>query len=78
MIENVNLNENKNEVKVSKNKERRKSFAKVANDRVGKTVMQNCGELAFIIEYVDSKNITVQFKTTGELVNTDYYTFILL
>ena len=76
MIENVNLNENKNEVKVSKNRERRKSFSKVANERLGETVMQNCNELAFIVEYVDSKNITVQFKTSGELVKTSYDNFI--
>ena len=52
-------------VKVSKNKE-----------RVGETVMQNCGELAFVVEYVDAKNITVQFKKSGELVKTKYYTFV--
>ena len=75
-MENVNLNENKNEVKVSRNKERRQSFAKIANDRLGQTIMQNCGELAFIVEYVDSKNITVQFKKTGELVKTEYDTFV--
>ena len=74
MIENVNVN--KNEVKVSRNKERKQSFAKVANERVGQTVMQNCGEVAYIVEYVDSKNITVQFKKTGELVKTEYGTFV--
>ena len=73
MIENVNLNEN--QVKVS-NKERRRSFAKIANERVGQTVMQKCGELAFIVEYVDSQNITVQFKATGELVKTTYENFV--
>ena len=72
MVENINVN--KNEVKVS-NKERRRSFAKVANERLGETVLQNCNEVAFIVEYVDSKNITVQFKSTGELVKTDYRTF---
>ena len=76
MIENVNLNENKNEVKVSRNKERRKSFAKIANERLGETVMQNCGELAFIVEYVNSHDITVQFKATGELVKTRYKDFV--
>ena len=73
MMENINVN--KNEVKVS-NKERRRSFAKVANERVGQTVMQNCGEIAYIVEYVDSKNITVQFKKTGELVKCAYNTFV--
>ena len=73
-MENVNLNEN--EAKVSKNKERRKSFAKVANDRLGETVMQNCGELAFIVEYVNARDITIQFKKTGELVKTEYRAFV--
>ena len=52
-------------VKVSKNKE-----------RLGETVMQNCGELAFVVEYVNSQDITVQFKTSGELVNTTYNHFV--
>ena len=52
-------------VKVSKNQE-----------RLGETVLQNCNEVAFIVEYVDSKNITVQFKATGELVKTTYGTFV--
>ena len=52
-------------VKVSNNKE-----------RVGETVMQNCGELAFIVEYVNTHDITVQFKTSGELVNTTYNHFV--
>ena len=73
-MENGNLN--KNEVKVSRNKAKKQSFAKVANERVGQTIMQKCGELCFIVEYVDSKNITVQFKTTGELVKTKYDNFI--
>ena len=52
-------------VKVSNNKE-----------RVGETVMQNCGEVAFIVEYVNSQDITIQFKTSGELVNTTYNHFV--
>ena len=52
-------------VKVSNNKE-----------RVGETVMQNCGEVAFIVEYVNSMDITIQFKTTGELVKTSYGHFV--
>lgn len=52
-------------VKVSKNKE-----------RLGETVIQNCGEIAFIVEYVNSQDITIQFKTSGELVKTDYGTFV--
>lgn len=52
-------------VKVSKNKE-----------RLGETVMQNCGEVAFIVEYINSMDITIQFKTTGELVKTRYGAFV--
>ena len=68
--------ENGNQVKVSRNKEKKQSFARIANERLGQTVMQKCGELAFIVEYVDSQNITVQFKATGELVKTWYHAFV--
>ena len=71
MMKNVNLSENK----AKENREKRKSFARVSNERIGETVMQNCGELAFIVEYVDARNITVQFKTTGEMVKTRYECF---
>ena len=73
-MRNGNLNEN--QVKVSRNKAKKQSFAKIANERIGETVMQNCGELAFIVEYVDYQNITVQFKTSGELVKTTYSNFV--
>lgn len=51
---------------------------KVSNNkkRLGETVMQNCGEVAFIVEYVNAHDITVQFKTTGELVKTEYGAFV--
>ena len=52
-------------VKVSKNKE-----------RLGETVIQNCGEVALIVQYVNSMDITIQFKTTGELVKTTYNHFV--
>ena len=52
-------------VKVSKNQE-----------RLGQTIMQKCGELAYVVEYVDSGDITVQFKTSGELVKTTYSNFV--
>ena len=52
-------------VKVSKNKE-----------RLGETVIQNCGEAALIVQYVNSMDITIQFKTTGELVKTRYDKFV--
>ena len=67
---------NENQVNLSENRKRRQSFAKIANDRLGETVMQNCGELAFIVEYVSVHDITVQFKATGELVKTRYKDFI--
>ena len=72
MMKNVTLNENK----AKENREKRKSFARVSNERLGETVLQNCGELAFIVEYVNSHDITVQFKTTGELVKTRYDLFV--
>ena len=69
-------NENLSENQVSENRKRRQSFAKIANEKLGETVMQNCGEVAFIIEYVNAHDITVQFKATGELVKTEYKTFV--
>ena len=67
---------NENQVNLSENRKRRKSFSKVANEKLGETVMQNCGELAFIVEYVNARDITVQFKKTGELVKTRYDLFV--
>ena len=67
---------NENQVNLSENRKRRKSFSKIANDKLGETVLQNCGEVAFVVEYVNAHDITVQFKTTGELVKTKYGHFI--
>lgn len=72
MMKNVNLNENK----AKENREKRKSFARVSNEKLGETVIQNCGEVAFIVEYVNSHDITIQFKTSGELVKTTYSHFV--
>ena len=66
---------NENQVNLSENRKRRQSFAKIANERLGETVLQNCGEIAFIVEYVNSQDITIQFKTTNELVKTSYECF---
>lgn len=44
-------------------------------ERLGEARVMNCGEIAFIVEYVGYNNITVQFKTTGELVKTTYQNF---
>ena len=73
-MENINVKVNENKAK--ENREKRKSFARVSNKRLGETVMQNCGEIAYIVEYVNAHDITVQFKTTGELVKTEYKNFI--
>ena len=67
---------NENQVNLSENRKRRQSFAKIANERLGETVMQKCGEVAYIVEYVNSKDITVQFKETGELVKVEYGNFV--
>ena len=73
-MENINVNVNENKAK--ENREKRKSFARVSNKRLGETVMQKCGEVAFIVEYVNSQDITIQFKATGELVKTTYDHFV--
>lgn len=67
--------ENVNE-KVSQNKEREQSFAKVVNERLGETRINNQGEVMFIVEYVNSQDITIQFKRTGEVVKCAYGTFV--
>ena len=56
-------------------KEKRLSFRKVAQDRLGESRINNQGEVMFIVEYADSQNITVQFKSTGELVKSNYKSF---
>ena len=73
-MENINVNVNENKAK--ENRQKRKSFARVSNEKCGETVIQKCGELAFIVEYVSSRDITVQFKKTGELVKTEYGAFV--
>ena len=73
-MENINVKVNENKAK--ENREKRKSFARVSNEKCGETVMQKCGEICFIVEYVNAKDITVQFKATGELVKTTYGNFI--
>lgn len=70
-MENVNVNE-----KVSPNKERGQSFTKVVNERLGETRINNQGEVMFIVEYVNAQDVTVQFKTTGEVVKCTYDTFV--
>lgn len=48
---------------------------KKKKERLGETRMMNCGEIAFIVNYACYNDITVQFKTTGELVKTKYSNF---
>ena len=43
--------------------------------RLGETRMMNCGEIAFIVNYANCNDITVQFKNSGELVKTKYSSF---
>ena len=73
-MENGNLNEN--QAKVSRNKAKKQSFAKVANEKLGETRINNQGEVMFIVEYVNARDITVQFKRTGELVKCAYGNFV--
>ena len=44
-------------------------------ERLGESKMMNCGEIAFIVNCACYNDITVQFKTTGELVKTRYSHF---
>ena len=46
-----------------------------AEERLGETKMMKCGEIAIIVNYTHSNDITVEFKTTGELVKTTYQHF---
>ena len=51
------------------------SSKNAAETRLGETRMMNCGEIAFIVNYANYNDITVQFKTTGEFVKTTYKHF---
>lgn len=64
-------------------KEKRNSYKKMAEMRLGETGINYQGLTMFIVKYVSSKEITVQFKdiidrTTGrpELANTTYKNFV--
>ena len=48
---------------------------KAAETRLGESRMMKCGEIAFIVEYTNNLNITVEFKNSGELVKTTYQQF---
>lgn len=68
-----NLNNDKN---VSLDKwdkiERCKS---INQERLGETRIMNCGEIAFVVEYNNCKDIIIQFKKSGELVKCEYNKF---
>lgn len=57
-------------------REKRENFRKVSEERLGETRINNQGEVMFIVEYANARDITVQFKSTGELVKADYSNFI--
>ena len=44
-------------------------------ERLGEARMMKCGESAIIVNYSNYNDITVKFKTTGELVKTTYSHF---
>lgn len=67
------LKENNNTLTTMK--ERRQQRKNEAENYLGETRIMNCGELAFIVEYMDAQNIVIQFKSTGELENTTYGCF---
>ncbi|MBN1076071.1 hypothetical protein DVV91_17260 [Clostridium botulinum] len=56
-------------------KERKQQITKESEIYSGETRIMSCGELAFIAEYRSNKDITIQFKSTGELINTTYESF---
>lgn len=71
-----NLKLKQNDILLTFNKEEKKEFAKQrALERLGETRMMNCGELAFIVEYNSSTDVTVQFQKTKEIVKCTYGAF---
>ena len=49
--------------------------SKAAAEMLGEARIMNCGEIAFIVNYANYNDITVKFKTTGELVKSTYQCF---
>lgn len=56
MTENINKN------KETTQKERRKSYKRIAESRLGETRCNNLNNTMTIVEYISSNDITVQFK----------------
>lgn len=57
------------------NKDKRKHYKAIAEQRLGESRVMSCGEIASIVKYVNCNDITVQFVKTGELVKANYYRF---
>lgn len=74
-MENIALRSNENILVTMTNKKKRQVYKSRAEKRLGETRINNQGELMFIVEYVNNKNITVQFKLTGELVKCKHGDF---
>ena len=63
-------------IKVNNSEYEKVNICKQINiGHLGETQLMNCGELAFIIEYNNNKDITVQFKETKELIKCQYIDF---
>lgn len=65
------------------NKEKRKSYKKMAEQRLGETGINYQGLTMFIVKYINSANVVVQFRDIKdmstkrpELVNTTYKNFV--
>ena len=56
-------------------KETKSNYKNAAAERLGETRTMNCGEIAFIVKYENSNDITVKFEKTGEVVKTTYQCF---
>lgn len=70
-MENLNLRQNE----VLSTFEKVERCKAINLERLGETRMMNCGELAFIVKYNNSTDITIQFQKTKELVKCTYGSF---
>lgn len=56
--------------------EKRKEYAKVANERLGETRINNLGSAMTIIQYINSNSVIVQFVKSGYITSTTYNSFL--
>lgn len=63
-----------NSIIESKNKTIRRSYKKIAEERLGETRLNNMGSSMCIIKYINYNNIIVQFKN-GYMDHTTYGNF---